>query len=52
MSNQRKQYKTNLPRYIIAGILSVAIVFMWINNKNKAESLKQQNTPKTLTKEQ
>jgi len=54
MSNQTKQYKTNLPRFFVAGILLIAIIFMWVNNKNKAEALKQQNdqknTPKTITK--
>ncbi len=44
MSHQKKEYKTNLPRYIVAGILCIAIIFMWLNNKNKAEILKQQNT--------
>ena len=53
MNNQKKQYKTNLPRYIIAGILLIAVIFMWNNNKNKAEAakeLRQHNLQKVITK--
>jgi len=29
--------KSNVPRFIMAGILTIAIIVMWVNNKNKAE---------------
>ncbi len=34
--------QSNIPRFLIAGILVIAISVMWVNNKNKAE-LKKQN---------
>lgn len=29
--------KSNVSRFIMVGILTIAIVVMWVNNKNKAE---------------
>ncbi len=29
--------QSNIPRFIMAGILAVIIAVMWVNNKNKAE---------------
>ena len=28
---------SNIPRFILVGILTIAIAIMWVNNKNKAE---------------
>ncbi len=30
---------SNIPRFILVGILTIAIVIMWVNNKNKAEEI-------------
>jgi len=27
----------NIPRFVMVGILTIAIAIMWVNNKNKAE---------------
>ena len=29
--------QSNIPRFIMVGILTIAIALMWVNNKNKAE---------------
>lgn len=47
-TNNKKRYKTNLPRYFVAGILAIAIVFMWFNNKNKAEEARQKQAQQEI----
>lgn len=43
-----KEYKTNIPRYIVVTVLLIAVAIMWVNNKNKAELLEKEQNKVTV----